>query len=81
MNLLSRQIKIYQMNIRTSQKDYLPEYFDKEVAADIGESILMANDQALKYALSKFHQFDDISNYFIMSKSTLNENYAILRIQ
>ncbi len=74
------------MNIRTSQKDYLPEFFDKEVAADIGASILMANDQALKYALSEFRRLDDIANYFIINKSKLrvrimqylefNDNYT-----
>lgn len=68
------------------QKDYLPEDFDKEVAADIGAGILMANDQALKYALSEFHRFDDIANYFIISESKLrvrimqylefNKNYS-----
>lgn len=41
------------MNIRISQKDYLPEDFDKEDAADIGAGILMANDQSLKYAFKK----------------------------
>ncbi|MDB7086338.1 ImmA/IrrE family metallo-endopeptidase [Enterococcus mundtii] len=51
------------------QKDYLPEDFDKEVAADIGAGILMVNDQALRYALKKFKKFNDISNYFNMSKS------------
>lgn len=54
-----------------SQKDYLPEDFDKEVAADIGASILMANDRALRYALKKFKKFNDISNYFNMNKATL----------
>jgi len=51
------------------QKDYLPEDFYKEVAADIGAGILMVNDQALRYALKKFKIFNDISNYFNMSKS------------
>ncbi|WP_258082420.1 ImmA/IrrE family metallo-endopeptidase [Enterococcus mundtii] len=54
-----------------SQKDYLPEDFDKEVAADIGAGILMANDQALKYALRKFKKFDKIGTYFDMDSSTL----------
>lgn len=53
------------------QKDYLPEDFDKEVAADIGASILMANDRALRYALNEFRNFDDIANYFSISKSKL----------
>lgn len=69
-----------------SQKDYLPEDFDKEVAADIGAGILMANDQALKYALRKFKKFDEIENHFDMNRSILktrimqhlefNENYS-----
>lgn len=54
-----------------SQKDYLPEDFDKEVAADIGAGILMANDQALKYALSKFKNINKLTNHFSMSNATL----------
>lgn len=45
------------------QKDYLPEDFDKEVAADIGAGILIANDQALNYAIKIF---------FYEKKSSLN---------
>lgn len=55
------------------QKDYLPEDFDKEVAADIGASILMANDHALTYALKIFRNFEEVSNYFFMSKSVLKK--------
>lgn len=53
------------------QKDYLPEDFDKEVAADIGASILMANDQALKYAINIYNNFDEISKYFFINRNVL----------
>lgn len=53
------------------QKDYLPEDFDKEIAADIGAGILMANDQALKHALEKLKTFDQIANYFCIHKPAL----------
>lgn len=53
------------------QKDYLPEDFDKEVAADIGAGILMANDQALSYAIKIYNNFDEISKYFFMNRKVL----------
>ncbi|WP_066026172.1 ImmA/IrrE family metallo-endopeptidase [Enterococcus mundtii] len=53
------------------QKDYLPEDFDKEVAADIGASILMANDRALKYALLNFKNFNSVVKHFAISKKVL----------
>ncbi|HHJ5064785.1 TPA: ImmA/IrrE family metallo-endopeptidase [Enterococcus hirae] len=52
---------------------YLPEDYEKELRANIGASILMANDQALPYALRKFRNFDEVANYFFMSKAALRK--------
>lgn len=52
---------------------YLPEDYEKELRANIGVSILMANDQVLSYALRKFRNFDEVANYFFMSKSVLRK--------
>ena len=52
---------------------YLPEDYEKELRANIGASILMANDQALPYALRKFRNFDEVANYFFMGKSALRK--------
>lgn len=52
---------------------YLPEDYEKELRANIGVSILMANDQALSYTLRKFRNFDEVANYFFMSKSALRK--------
>ncbi|EPM6850326.1 ImmA/IrrE family metallo-endopeptidase [Enterococcus hirae] len=52
---------------------YLPEDYEKELRANIGASILMANDQALSYALRKCRNFDEVANYFFMSKSALRK--------
>ncbi|MGL9803089.1 hypothetical protein IGJ22_001558 [Enterococcus sp. DIV0448] len=51
----------------------LPEDYEKELRANIGVSILMANDQALSYALRKFRNFDEVANYFFMSKAALRK--------
>lgn len=51
----------------------LPEDYEKELRANIGVSILMANDQALSYALRKCRNFDEVANYFFMSKSALRK--------
>ncbi|EJG4541522.1 MULTISPECIES: ImmA/IrrE family metallo-endopeptidase [Enterococcus] len=50
---------------------YLMEDFPKEYRANVGASMLMANDQALFYALKKFYSFEEIAQYFFMSKSAL----------
>lgn len=47
------------------------EDFPKEYRANVGASMLMANDQALFYALKKFYSFEEIAQYFFMSKSAL----------
>ncbi|EGP4822338.1 ImmA/IrrE family metallo-endopeptidase [Enterococcus faecium] len=52
---------------------YLPEDYEKELRANIGASILMANDQALPCALRKFRNFDEVANYFFMSKAALRK--------
>lgn len=52
---------------------YLPEDYEKELRANIGASILMANDRALPYALKKFRNFDEVANYFFMSKAALRK--------
>ncbi|MBO1101085.1 toxin [Enterococcus hirae] len=51
----------------------LPGDYEKELRANIGVSILMANDRALSYALRKFRNFDEVANYFFMSKSVLRK--------
>jgi hypothetical protein len=33
----------------------------------------MANDQALPYALRKFRNFDEVANYFFISKAALRK--------
>ncbi|MDU5602018.1 MAG: ImmA/IrrE family metallo-endopeptidase [Enterococcus faecium] len=52
---------------------YLPKDYEKELRANIGASILMANDRALPYALKKFRNFDEVANYFFMSKAALRK--------
>ncbi|OQO71651.1 toxin [Enterococcus villorum] len=52
---------------------YLPEDYEKELRANIGAGILMANDQALPYALRKFRDFNEVANYFFMSKAALRK--------
>lgn len=45
----------------------------KKLRANIGASILMANDRALPYALKKFRNFNEVANYFFMSKAALRK--------
>lgn len=52
---------------------YLPEDYEKELRANIGAGILMANHQALPYALRKFRDFNEVANYFFMSKAALRK--------
>lgn len=53
------------------ENGYLSEDFPKEYRANVGASILMANDQALQYALKKFETFEEVARYFFMSKAAL----------
>lgn len=43
----------------------------KEYRANVGASVLMANDLALKYTLYRFSSFEEVAKYFFMSKSAL----------
>ena len=52
---------------------YLLKDYEKELRANIGASILMANDRALPYALRKFRNFNEVANYFFMSKAALRK--------
>lgn len=54
------------------EKGYFSEDLAKEYQANVGASILMANDHALEYALREFHTFEEVANYFFMSKSALH---------
>lgn len=53
------------------KNSYLLEDFPKEYRANVGASMLMASDQALFYAFKKFYSFEEITQYFFMSKSAL----------
>ena len=53
------------------ESGYLPEDYQKEYRANVGASILMANDRALSYALKKFETFEEVASYFFMSKAAL----------
>lgn len=67
-----------------SENGYFPEDLPKEYRANIGASILMANDHALEYALHKFSTFEEVANYFFMSKSALHnriKEYLIFKKQ
>ncbi|MBL1225411.1 ImmA/IrrE family metallo-endopeptidase [Enterococcus sp. BWR-S5] len=52
---------------------YLPEDYEKETRANIGASILLANDTALEYATHHFSSFDQVAQYFFMSKTALQK--------
>ena len=54
------------------QNFYKPEDIEKEYRANIGASILLANDIALEYAIQKFNTFNEVADYFFMSKSALH---------
>lgn len=53
--------------------EYKTKDLPREYRANVGASILMANDQALPYALKKFRNFDEVANYFFMSKAALRK--------
>lgn len=53
--------------------EYETKDLPREHRANIGASILMANDQALPYVLKKFRNFDEVANYFFMSKAALRK--------
>ncbi|MGM0125740.1 hypothetical protein IGI37_003140 [Enterococcus sp. AZ194] len=53
------------------ENGYLPEDYPKEYRANVGAGILMANDEALQYALTKFDNFGKVANYFFISKAAL----------
>lgn len=55
-----------------SENGYLVEDLPKEYRANVGASILLANEQALLYAIQKFHSFHQVADYFFMSKSALH---------
>ena len=52
---------------------YLPEDYEKETRANIGASILLANDVALEYATNHFTSFDQVAQFFFMSKTALQK--------
>ncbi len=54
-----------------SENGYFSEDLPKEYRANVGASVLMANDLALKYALYRFSSFEEVAKYFFMSKSAL----------
>lgn len=51
---------------------YLPEDEFIEKRANYGASILMANDEALLDGLKMFQRFEQVANYFFMSKSAFS---------
>jgi len=55
------------------RKIYLLENCIKKLRANIGASILMANDRALPYALKKFRNFNEVANYFFLRKAALKK--------
>lgn len=52
---------------------YLLEDYEKEFWVNIGVSIFMVNDWVLFYVLKKFRNFDEVVNYFFMSKVVLRK--------
>ncbi|OTN87245.1 ImmA/IrrE family metallo-endopeptidase [Enterococcus faecium] len=54
-----------------SENGYFSEDLPKEYRANVGASVLMANDLALKYALNRFSSFEEVAKYFFMSKAAL----------
>lgn len=56
-----------------SRNGYFPEELPKEYRANVGASMLMANEQALHYALRKFYTFKELSQYFFISNSALKK--------
>lgn len=54
-----------------TDEGYLPEDLPREYRANVTASILMANDEALAYAINKFKCYHSVCNYFYMSKAAL----------
>ena len=54
-----------------TDEGYLPEDLPREYRANVTASILMANDEALIYAVKKFKCYKSVCNYFYMSKAAL----------
>lgn len=55
-----------------SENGYSSEDLPKEYRANVGASVLMANDSALKYALNRFSSFEEVAKFFFMSKAALS---------
>jgi Zn-dependent peptidase ImmA (M78 family) len=55
-----------------SKNGYFNEDLPREYRANVGASILMANDKALKFALHKFKSFGEVANYFFISNAALH---------
>ncbi len=53
------------------ENGYFPEDYPKEYRANICASMLMANTQALHFALKNFCTFEEVAQYFFMSKAAL----------
>lgn len=53
------------------ENGYFPEDYPKEYRANVGASMLMANTQALHFALKNFCTFEEVAQYFFMSKAAL----------
>nr|WP_308168004.1 ImmA/IrrE family metallo-endopeptidase [Enterococcus innesii] len=54
-----------------TDEGYLPEDLPREYRANVIASVLMANDEALIYAINKFKCYHSVCNYFYMSKAAL----------
>ncbi len=50
---------------------YFPEDIPREYRANVGASILLANDRALLFALKQFNTFQQVADFFFMSMSAL----------
>ncbi|EMF0102568.1 ImmA/IrrE family metallo-endopeptidase [Enterococcus hirae] len=61
----------YTFSDMISENGYFSEDLPKEYRANVGASILMANDLALKHAVIKFNSFEEVAKYFFMSKAAL----------
>lgn len=54
-----------------SEDGYFPEDLPREYRANVTASVLMANDEALRYAINRFPSYQNVCNYFYMSKAAL----------
>lgn len=61
----------YTFSDMISENGYFSEDLPKEYRANVGASVLMANDLALKHAVIKFNSFEEVAKYFFMSKAAL----------